>query len=197
MSSGSAAAVGRGHLHAHRAGIDGARGVGAELHVDRRRHARGRGEIGLVQGQLQRIDGTRRQPARATCTSAPRGTRPTVRWLTGTELPPPPAPKPPSESGPCASATTLPSGPRSGVGISVPPCRLRASPIDEATTSMRAPVCAYGPIWAVTITAAMFSTLIASGDTVTPKRSSMLASVCAEKIVWRRSPVLFRPTTRP
>src|SRR5438876_42647 len=25
----------------------------------------------------------------------------------------------------------------------------------------------------------------------------MLASVCVEKIVWRLSPVLFRPTTRP
>ena len=69
---------------------------------------------------------------RAACTSAPRGTRPTVRWFTATELPPPPAPKPPIESGPCASATTPPSGPRSGVGSSVPPCRLRASPIDEA-----------------------------------------------------------------
>ena len=34
----------------------------------------------------------------------PAGTRPTVRWFTCTELPPLPPPKPPSDSGPCASA---------------------------------------------------------------------------------------------
>ena len=38
------------------------------------------------------------------CTSAPLGTRPTVRWLTCTELPPAPPPKPPIDSGPCARA---------------------------------------------------------------------------------------------
>ena len=47
------------------------------------------------------------------------------------------------------------------------------------------------------MTAATFSILIPPGETATPNRSSMFASVCAEKIVCRRSPVLFRPTTSP
>ena len=135
---------------------------------------------------------------RAIWTRPPFGTRPTVRWFTTTDDPPaPPAPKPPIDSGPCARETTVPSVRRSGVGISVPPCRLRASPIDEAVTSRRAPSCENGLSSAVTSTAAMFSTFIRSGVTAMPKRSSMLASVCAEKIVCRRSPVLVRPITSP
>ena len=51
----------------------------------------------------------------------------------------PPPPKPPTDSGPCASATTWPPELRSGVASRVPPCRLRASPIDEAVTSTRTP----------------------------------------------------------
>ena len=43
------------------------------------------------------------------------------------------------ESGPWASAKISPLPPRSGVGRSVPPCRLRASPTDETVTSSRAP----------------------------------------------------------
>ena len=91
----------------------------------------------------------------------------------------------------------VPSGPRSPVASSVPPCRLRASPTDETVTSSRAPALANAGNSAVTSTAAMFSTLMFSPGTVTPSFSSMLASVCAEKIVCRRSPVLLRPTTRP
>jgi len=43
----------------------------------------------------------------------------------------------------------------------------------------------------------MFSTFIAAPSTDTPSFSSMLASVCCEKIVWFLSPVLFSPTTSP
>ena len=132
-----------------------------------------------------------------TWTSAPEGTRPTVRWLTWTLLLPVPPPKPPIDSGPCASATISPFDPRSGEGSSVPPWRLRASPTDETVTSRRAPARAYGGSSVVTSTEAMFSTLICSAGTETPKRSSMFASVWAEKIVWRLSPVLFSPMTRP
>ena len=91
----------------------------------------------------------------------------------------------------------VPSVPRSGVGSSVPPCRLRASPIDDAVTSRRLPRRENAGSSAVTSTAATFSILMSSPGTRTPKRSSMLASVCAENTVWRRSPDLLRPTTRP
>jgi hypothetical protein len=91
----------------------------------------------------------------------------------------------------------VPSVPRIGVGNKVPPCRLRASPIEDAVTSRRLPRREKAGNSAVTSTAATFSILICSPGTSTPKRSSMLASVCAENTVWRRSPVLLRPTTRP
>ena len=113
-----------------------------ELHVDRPRDAPRRDEVRVAQRQAQRrrrrVTGAAAPPApaRRPARGRPSGDSP------ATLLPPPPAPKPPIDSGPCASATTLPSGPRSGVGSRVPPCRLRASPIDEAVTSSRAPVCA-------------------------------------------------------
>ena len=47
------------------------------------------------------------------------------------------------------------------------------------------------------MTAAMFSTSIAAGCTAWPNRSSIPASVCVEKTVRRRSPVLSSPTTNP
>ena len=66
-----------------------------------------------------------------------------------------------------------------------------------AVISMRDPGCANGGSVAVTITAAVLLTRIAVGDTVTPMRASMLARLCAENTVCRRSPVPARPTTRP
>ena len=49
----------------------------------------------------------------------------------------------------------------------------------------------------MTMTAAVFLTWIAVGDTVSPMRSSRFVRLCAEKTVCRRSPVPFSPTTRP
>ena len=64
-------------------------------------------------------------------------------------------------------------------------------------TSMREPGCAKGGSVAVTITAAVFFTWMAVGETVSPMRSSRLVRLWAEKTVWRRSPVPARPTTSP
>ena len=59
----------------------------------------------------------------------------------------------------------VPSVPRSGVGSSVPPCRLRASPIDDAVTSRRLPRRENAGSSAVTSTAATFSILMSSPGT--------------------------------
>ena len=53
-----------------------------------------------------------------------------------------------------------------GVASSVPPCRLRASPTDEATTSMRAPVRTNAGSSAVTITAALSILVYALVDVI-------------------------------
>src|SRR5579884_3191671 len=128
---------------------------------------------------------------------APFGTRPAVGWFTVWELLPPFATKPPVTTEPCAAAYTCPSAPFSGVSISMPPCRLLASPIADTVMSTRVPGCPNGGRSAVTSTAAVLRTRIAVGSTVTPMRASRLARLCAENTVCRLSPVPFNPTTSP
>ena len=89
---------------------------------------------------------------------APPGMRPTVGWFfwalaSGVLLPCGTVNwKPPMESGPWATAYTTLSAPRSGVKISVPPWRLRASSITDTVTSILLPRRANGPSSAVTAT---------------------------------------------
>ena len=79
----------------------------------------------------------------------------------------------------------------------MPPCRLLASPMAAAVVSMRMPGWAKAGRVAVTMTAAVFFTGSAVGDTEMPMRSSMLVRLWAENMVCCLSPVPARPTTRP
>ncbi len=63
--------------------------------------------------------------------------------------------------------------------------------------SSRDPLRTKGGSSAVTMTAATFSIFTCVASTTTPNRWRMFTSDCAEKTVWRRSPVLLSPTTRP
>ena len=93
---------------------------------------------------------------------------------------------PPVTTGPCATAYTWPSAPRSEVSTRMPPCRLVASPMAAAVESMRMPGWAKAGRVAVTITAAVFFTRMVVGETATPIRSSILVRLWLEKMVcWR------------
>ena len=74
---------------------------------------------------------------------------------------------------------------------------LAASPVDAAVISMCSPGWANAGRVAVTITAAVFLTRIAVGDTETPIRARMLVRLWLVKTVCCLSPVPARPTTRP
>ncbi len=85
----------------------------------------------------------------------------------------------------------------SGASTSVPPARLRASPMDVTVTSMASPARENACRLAVTITAATLRLVTSSGSMVTSKCDSMLASDC--RVAWLRgeSPVPARPVTSP
>ena len=187
------------HLHAPPtpASID-ARRLGAELHVDRRAPrasadtksgscSASRSDVARRRRPLRAPPGPARRPARGRRSggSPARCCRRCRRR---------------SRRATAGPAPARPRGRRVRAAASASACRPAGCARRRSTTRSRRaapPVCAYGPSCAVTITAATFSIFISPGDTAMPKRSSMFASVCAEKIVCRRSPVLFRPTTRP
>lgn len=81
--------------------------------------------------------------------------------------------------------------------ISVPPARLRASPIEDTVTSIRSPTLAEGGSTAVTITTATLRLLSWSSVTLVPRRLSTLRSAWRVTALRRVSPDPARPVTKP
>ena len=130
--------------------------------------------------------------------TAPLGTLPAVGKFLVTPVPDSPeTANPPTETGPCAMAYTLPSGPYNGVDMSVPPAREVASPMEDIVQSNLCPLFANGGMLADTTTAATFFTLRRSGSTTIPMFLSMLARDLMVNSDPALSPVPLSPTTSP